>query len=43
MTLPVFGWTEVLGHLPYYGIMFVLFLAPNADAWHAKRPLRPGA
>lgn len=43
MTLPVFGWTEVLGHLPYYGIMFVLFMAPNADAWHAKRQLRPAA
>jgi uncharacterized membrane protein YphA (DoxX/SURF4 family) len=43
VTLPVFGWTEVLGHLPYYGIMFVLFMAPNADAWHAKRQLRPAA
>jgi hypothetical protein len=41
MTLPVFGWTEVLGHLPYYGIMFVLFMAPNADAWHLRRRLRP--
>jgi uncharacterized membrane protein YphA (DoxX/SURF4 family) len=42
LTLPVFGWTELLGHLPFYGIMFVLFMAPNADAWTAKR-LRPPA
>src|SRR5438477_341226 len=32
ITLPVFGWTELLGHLPFYGIMFVLFMVPNADA-----------
>ena len=43
MTLPVFGWTELLGHLPFYGIMFVLFMAPTADSWHAKRHLRPAA
>jgi uncharacterized membrane protein YphA (DoxX/SURF4 family) len=43
VTLPVFGWTEVLGHLPYYGIMFVLFMAPSADAWHVTRQLRPAA
>ncbi|MEA2662204.1 MAG: hypothetical protein QOH08_1776 [Chloroflexota bacterium] len=43
LTLPLFGWSELLGHLPYYGIMFVLFMAPNADSWHAKRRLRPAA
>jgi hypothetical protein len=43
LTLPVFGWTEFLGHLPYYGIMFVLFMAPNADSWPVKRQLRPAA
>jgi uncharacterized membrane protein YphA (DoxX/SURF4 family) len=43
ITLPVFGWTELLGHLPYFGIMFVLFMAPTADTWDAKRQLRPAA
>jgi uncharacterized membrane protein YphA (DoxX/SURF4 family) len=43
MTLPLFGWTEFLGHLPFYGIMFVLFMAPNADSWTVKRQLRPAA
>ena len=43
MTLPVFGWTELLGHLPFYGIMFVLFMAPNADSWQVKTQLRPAA
>lgn len=43
LTVPVFGWTELLGHLPFYGIMFVLFMAPNADSWHVRRGLRPAA
>jgi uncharacterized membrane protein YphA (DoxX/SURF4 family) len=43
MTVPVFGWTELLGHLPFYGIMFVLFMAPTADSWHVRRQLRPAA
>ena len=42
-TLPFFGWTELLGHLPFYGIMFVLFIAPNADSWRVRRQLRPAA
>ena len=42
-TVPLFGWTELLGHLPFYGIMFVLFMVPDADSWHAKRTLRPAA
>ena len=43
LTLPVFGWTEFLGHLPYFGIMFVLFMAPNANSWRAKRQLQAAA
>jgi uncharacterized membrane protein YphA (DoxX/SURF4 family) len=43
MTLPVFGWTEFLGHLPFYGIMFVLFMASNPDSRTVKRQLRPAA
>lgn len=43
VTVPLFGWTELIGHLPYYGIMFVLFMAPNADSWRVRRGLRPAA
>ena len=42
-TVPLFGWTELIGHLPFYGIMFVLFMVPNANSWVAKRGLRPAA
>ena len=42
-TVPLFGWTEFLGHLPFYGIMFVLFMAPHADSSQVKRKLRPAA
>jgi uncharacterized membrane protein YphA (DoxX/SURF4 family) len=42
-TLPMFGWTEFLGQLPFYGIMFVLFLAPSAESRTVKRELRPAA
>lgn len=42
-TLFVFGWPELLGHLPFFGIMFLLFIAPNADAWRVRRALRPVA
>lgn len=31
-TLFVFGWRELLGHLPFYGIMLLLFVAPKADS-----------
>jgi len=31
-TLFFFGWRELLGHLPFYGIMFLLFIAPKADS-----------
>jgi len=40
-TLPIFGWSELLGHLPFYGIMFMLFIAPDADSWQVRRALRP--
>lgn len=43
VTLFVFGWAELLGHLPFFGIMFLLFIAPNADAWRVRRALRPAA
>ena len=39
-TLPIFGWSELLGHLPFYGIMFMLFIAPNADSWRVREGLR---
>jgi uncharacterized membrane protein YphA (DoxX/SURF4 family) len=42
ITLPVFGWTELLGHLPYYGIMLTLFIAPSADRREVRRQLREG-
>jgi len=42
-TVPLFGWTELIGHLPFYGIMFVLFMVPNANSRAAKRGLRPAA
>ncbi len=41
-TLPIFGWTELLGHLPYYGIMLTLFIAPSADPRQVRRQLREG-
>jgi uncharacterized membrane protein YphA (DoxX/SURF4 family) len=40
VTLPVFGWLELLGHLPYYGIMLTLFIAPDANSWRVRRALR---
>lgn len=43
LTLFVFGWPELLGHLPLYGIMLLLFVAPNADTWQVRRALRPAA
>lgn len=42
-SLPLFGWTELLGHLPFYGIMFVLLMAPSAESRTVKRALRPAA
>lgn len=31
-SLLVFGWKELLGHLPFYGIFLLLFIAPKADS-----------
>ena len=42
ITLPVFGWLELLGHLPYYGIMLTLFIAPSADPRVVRTQLREG-
>jgi uncharacterized membrane protein YphA (DoxX/SURF4 family) len=42
ITLPVFGWTELLGHLPYYGIMLTLFIAPSAAPRKVREQLREG-
>jgi uncharacterized membrane protein YphA (DoxX/SURF4 family) len=41
-TLPIFGWLELLGHLPYYGIMLTLFIAPSADPRAVRTQLREG-
>src|SRR5258708_25918131 len=37
VTVPVFGATEFIGHLPYYRIMFVLFMAPRARSWRGAQ------
>lgn len=42
MTLPIFGWLELLGHLPYYGIMLTLFIAPSAEPRKVREQLREG-
>ena len=42
VTVPVFGWLELLGHLPYYGIMLTLFIAPSADPRKVREQLREG-
>lgn len=42
ITLPIFGWLELLGHLPYYGIMLTLFIAPSADPRKVRTQLREG-
>jgi uncharacterized membrane protein YphA (DoxX/SURF4 family) len=42
ITLPVFGWLELLGHLPYYGIMLTLFIAPSPSPRQVLAQLRDG-
>lgn len=42
MTVPIFGWLELMGHLPYYGIMLTLFIAPSADPRKVREQLREG-
>jgi uncharacterized membrane protein YphA (DoxX/SURF4 family) len=43
VTLLVFGVAELIGHLPYYGIMLTLFISPSADPWRVRRALRTAA
>jgi uncharacterized membrane protein YphA (DoxX/SURF4 family) len=43
VTLVVFGLPELIGHLPYYGIMLTLFIAPDANSWRVQRALRGAA
>jgi uncharacterized membrane protein YphA (DoxX/SURF4 family) len=43
VTLAVFGLPELIGHLPYYGIMLTLFIAPDADSWQVQWALRRAA
>jgi uncharacterized membrane protein YphA (DoxX/SURF4 family) len=43
VTLIVFGLPELIGHLPYYGIMLTLFIAPDANSWRVRRALRRAA
>jgi len=43
ISLFYFGWAELLGHLPFFGIMLLLFIAPNANTWRARHALRPAA
>jgi uncharacterized membrane protein YphA (DoxX/SURF4 family) len=43
ISLFYFGWLELLGHLPFFGIMLLLFIAPNANSWRARQALRPAA
>lgn len=43
ISLFYFGWLELLGHLPFFGIMLLLLLAPNANTWRARQALRPAA
>jgi len=42
VTVPLFGWLELLGHLPYYGMMLTLFLSPDAKSPQVRRQLRAG-
>ena len=42
VTLPVFGWLELLGHLPYFGIMLTLFIAPSASPPAVRTQLAEG-
>ena len=43
VTLIVLGLPELIGHLPYYGIMLTLFIAPDADSWRVQRAMRRAA
>ena len=40
VTLIVFGLPELIGHLPFYGIMLTLFIAPDANSWRVQRAMK---
>lgn len=40
-TLVVFGWKELLGHLPFYGIFLLLLIAPKADSRRVRAAMTP--
>ena len=42
VTLPLFGWLELLGHMPFYGMMLTLFLSPYPDSPRVRSQLRAG-
>lgn len=42
-SLVVFGWKELLGHLPFYGIFFLLFIAPKADSRRVRGAMQARA
>ena len=42
-SLFVFGWSELLGHLPFYGIMLLLFIAPKADSRRVRAAMQARA
>jgi uncharacterized membrane protein YphA (DoxX/SURF4 family) len=39
LTLIVFGLPEFIGHLPFYGIMLTLFIAPDANSWRVQQAM----
>jgi len=43
VTLVVFGLPEFIGHLPFYGILLTLFIAPDANSWRVQRALHRAA
>ncbi|HET8570050.1 MAG TPA: hypothetical protein VFM93_13810 [Candidatus Limnocylindria bacterium] len=43
VSLLLFGWRELLGHLPFYGLFLLLLLAPKADSPRVRRAMKPAA
>lgn len=42
-SLLVFGWKELLGHLPFYGIFLLLLIAPKADSRRVRGAMQARA
>lgn len=42
-SLVVFGWKELLGHLPFYGIFLLLLIAPKADSRRVRGAMQARA